>query len=434
MTKKENRKTTLLKIFYLSLSIFLLTLCTSIVNTASATNGTIVIDPGHDYYDSGACAFGVKESVVNAQLSYKLATKLREKGYTVYFTHPISYADNVGNDIPTILPPMNRKYPILENEGGANSLCGAINKVNPDAAICVHHNSFSKDGPQGLEIYWRNNGNSADVMQKSQHLANLLYNKCQSIYSHGRGVKIGNYKICLAHSPTVLFEAGFLSTKVEFDKIVNHNQQHRMAEAMAQAIAEFVGVRPQSQQQPQLQTQQQSQFTPIMGSSQTSPEKMARFYQNNSPIPFPSFYANHGLDLNKFCQLYYDVANSEGVRAEIAFCQAIHETGWLKFNGNVDIEQLNFGGLGATGNGVKGNSFSSVREGILAQIQHLKAYASIQNLNNACVDPRYKYVDKGSATYVEWLGIQENPKHKGWASSKGYGDDLKNLVYKLLNA
>ena len=424
MIKKKRKKIILLKTLCLSLSTLMIIFCASIGSTVSAANGTIVIDPGHDNNDPGCQHFGVNESDVNAQLSRKLGDKLESLGYTVYYTHD-THGILAGKNI--ILPPMNRKYPILESEGGANSLCGAINKINPDAAICVHHNSFDRDGPQGLEIYWRNNGNSAEIMQKSQHLANLLYNSCQNIYSRGRGVKIGNYKICLAHSPTVLFETGFLSTRVEFNKIVDQNQQHRMADAMAQAIAQFVGIRPQAQPQPQ------PQFTPIMGGSQTTPEKMARFYQSNSPIPFPSFYANHGLDLNKFCQLYYDVANSEGVRAEIAFCQAINETGWLRFNGSVDISQLNFGGLGATGNGVKGNSFSSVREGILAQIQHLKAYASTQNLNNACVDPRYKYVNKGCSPYLEWLGIKENPKGCGWAASKEYGYKIKNLLNKLLN-
>ena len=62
-----------------------------------------------------------------------------------------------------------------------------------------------------------------------------------------------------------------------------------------------------------------------------------------------------------------------------------------------------------------GNSFGSVREGIRAQIQHLKAYASSDGLNNACVDPRFSYVKRASAIYVEWLGIKENPYGGGWA-------------------
>ena len=39
----------------------------------------------------------------------------------------------------------------------------------------------------------------------------------------------------------------------------------------------------------------------------------------------------------------------------------------------------------------------------------LKAYASSEELNQACVENRFQYVSRESAPYVEWLGIQENP-------------------------
>ena len=39
------------------------------------------------------------------------------------------------------------------------------------------------------------------------------------------------------------------------------------------------------------------------------------------------------------------------------FVQAMKETGWLQFTGVVKAEQYNFAGMGATGNGVSGESF-----------------------------------------------------------------------------
>ena len=77
---------------------------------------------------------------------------------------------------------------------------------------------------------------------------------------------------------------------------------------------------------------------------------------------------------------------------------------------------------------MKGNSFKSPKEGIRAQIQHLKAYASTQPLTQTCVDPRYQYVQKGCAPYVEWLGIQENPQGRGWASGAGYGQKILTIL------
>lgn len=172
-------------------------------------------------------------------------------------------------------------------------------------------------------------------------------------------------------------------------------------------------------------------YTNIMGNSQTSVRQMMTYYNANAS--YPSFYSSSDApNLQTFCQIYYEECKAEGVRAEVAFAQAMKETGFLKYGGDVKIGQYNFAGLGATGNGNPGNSFSSVREGVRAQVQHLKAYASTEPLKNTCVDPRFKYVTRGTAPYVEWLGIQENPYGKGWATDKNYGYNLKARVGKML--
>lgn len=76
------------------------------------------------------------------------------------------------------------------------------------------------------------------------------------------------------------------------------------------------------------------------------------------------------------------------------------------------LQQNNFCGMGVTGKGMKGNSFDTPLLGIRAQVQHLKAYASVEGLKNACIDPRFKYVTRGCAEYVKWLGQKENPQGK----------------------
>ena len=115
----------------------------------------------------------------------------------------------------------------------------------------------------------------------------------------------------------------------------------------------------------------------------------------------------------------------------MAFAQTMKETGWLQYGGDAQVTQYNFAGLGTTGNGVPGNSYSDVREGVRAQIQHLKAYATEEALNSDCVDNRYSYVTKGSAPYVEWLGQQENPKGYGWATGKNYGYDIVKMIQEM---
>lgn len=170
----------------------------------------------------------------------------------------------------------------------------------------------------------------------------------------------------------------------------------------------------------------------IMGSTTTTLSQMVKYYKANNK--YPSFYSNSDAPtVEAFCQMYLDECAAEGVKADVAFCQAMKETGFLKYPGTVKIEQFNFAGIGATDSGDTPNSFSSVREGIRAQVQHLKAYASYEPLNNPCVDPRFKYVTRGTAPYVEWLGINENPYGKGWASDKNYGYNIKDRIIKLLS-
>ena len=173
--------------------------------------------------------------------------------------------------------------------------------------------------------------------------------------------------------------------------------------------------------------------TSIMGTSSTSVEQMVKYY--NAHAAYPAFYA--GTDaptIEAFCQIYMEECAAEGVKAEVAFCQAMNETGFLKFGGQVSITQYNFAGMGATDDGAAGASFPNVRTGVRAQVQHLKGYASTNALNNACVDPRFAYLSKsrGCAPIVEWLGINENPAKKGWATSVNYGYNLRNLYMNKL--
>ena len=173
--------------------------------------------------------------------------------------------------------------------------------------------------------------------------------------------------------------------------------------------------------------------TPIMGSSDISGDKntvvnkMVKMYQKSGRTYPAAQLANGGAaSLEQFCQIVYDEAVKEGVKPEVVFGQAMKETGYLQFGGSVKIEQFNFAGIGATDVDPKPASFPDVATGIRAQVQHLKAYACKENLTQASVDPRFSKVTRESAPYVEWLGAQENPNGRGWATDENYGISLMN--------
>ncbi len=162
-------------------------------------------------------------------------------------------------------------------------------------------------------------------------------------------------------------------------------------------------------------------LTAIMGKAAATAEQMKSYLKKKNPSVPQSV-----LDM---IPLYISEGEAEGVRGDIAFAQSCLETGNFTFSGSaVNLKQNNFCGLGVTQRGKTGLSFESAQLGIRAQIQHLKAYASTDKLRNALADQRFRYVKRGCAPYVEWLGQKENPQGKGWAAGEKYGEKILSIL------
>lgn len=168
--------------------------------------------------------------------------------------------------------------------------------------------------------------------------------------------------------------------------------------------------------------------TPIMGSPQVVKDAFVANLAKLILPHYPSIYrsdAKYGAKTPEdFAIAVWDAAVKEGVRPEVLAAQVGNETGWLKFGGIVNADQCNFGGIGALDGNVNGNAatFPNVQTGLLAQAQHLKAYASEVPLSQSCVDPRFHLVTRGNCPYVEDLGAGN------WASSQLYGKDLLSAM------
>ncbi len=162
-------------------------------------------------------------------------------------------------------------------------------------------------------------------------------------------------------------------------------------------------------------------LTAIMGKAVATAEQMAAYLKKKNPS-----VAQSVLDM---IPLYLSEGEAEGVRGDIAFAQSCLETGNFTFSGSaVILSQNNFCGLGVTQRGKAGLSFDTPQIGIRAQVQHLKAYASTDALINEKTDPRFRYVTRGCAPYVEWLGQKENPQGKGWAAGEKYGEKILSIL------
>lgn len=306
--------------------------------------------------------------------------------------------------------------------GGANVQLYSLNRSNAQKWKITHDSKgyvmFQNVG-SGMYLTAGGSGNSANVYQQKQ--SNGYNQKWIIMFDTNSNLRI----VSALHSNRVLDVHGGMIRN--FSNIQLYDSNNSNAQKW---VFEYIN------------TNATGGLMQIMGTSQTTVAQMVRYYNANAS-GYDTFKAKYNgkyngvlakggaSTINQFAQIFYEEATAEGVRAEVAFTQCMKETGFLKYGRDVLPNQYNFAGIGATG-AVHGASFSNVRMGIRAQIQHLKAYGSISPLTNQCVDPRFNLVKRGSAQYVEWLGIKENPNGYGWATSKSYGHDIVSMVNSLL--
>ena len=306
--------------------------------------------------------------------------------------------------------------------GGANVQLYSLNKTNAQKWKITHDStgyvSFQNVG-SGMYLTAGGSGNSANVYQQKQ--SNGYNQKWIVMFDNNQNLRI----VSALNSNMVLdVTNGYIRNCSNIQLYTSNNSNAQ------KWVFEYIN------------TNATGGLMQIMGTSQTTVAQMVRYYNVNAS-GYDTFKAKYNgkyngvlakggaSTINQFAQIFYEEATAEGVRAEVAFTQCMKETGFLKYGGDVLPNQYNFAGIGATG-AVHGASFSNVRMGIRAQIQHLKAYGSVSPLTNPCVDPRFNLVKRGSAQYVEWLGIKENPNGYGWATSKSYGHDIVSMVNSLL--
>jgi hypothetical protein len=154
----------------------------------------------------------------------------------------------------------------------------------------------------------------------------------------------------------------------------------------------------------------------IMGNGLTTEVQLIMFIKTQD-----SNMINTVPEIAKF---YREESATEGVNHDIAFSQMCLETNFLQFGGTLKPEQNNFGGLGSLGGASESASFPTIQIGVRAHIQHLKAYASYEPLVQDIVDPRFEFVTRGIAPFVQQLSGR-------WSDDSTYGDQILALLRRL---
>jgi hypothetical protein len=165
--------------------------------------------------------------------------------------------------------------------------------------------------------------------------------------------------------------------------------------------------------------------TPVLGSSMLGAEQIAAWYAATGVA------SRSPTDVALLARLFVDEGAAQGVRGDIAFAQAMLETGYLRYGGLVRPGDHNFSGLGACDSCARGLAFTSPELGVRAQIQHLWAYAAPGatplGLARPLADVRFSMVQPpGRAPLWEMMG------NGNWATGADYAAKVLRIWRGML--
>ncbi|MCH3959040.1 MAG: glucosaminidase domain-containing protein [Selenomonas sp.] len=162
----------------------------------------------------------------------------------------------------------------------------------------------------------------------------------------------------------------------------------------------------------------------IIGTPLASQQQCVDYLLSVNPTP------NITVTPQELVSYYYEEGSREGIRPDVAFAQALKETGFFRYGGTVTPDQNNYCGLGTTSSQVKGAYFDSAKLGVRAQIQHLLAYASTRRPAEPVVDPRYSLVRSsyGSQTLGTWDDLNGRWAVPGYS----YGQSIMSIFRAML--
>ncbi len=378
-------------------------------------NMKVFIGVGHGGSDSGAVGNGLKESNVNLGIAKAMKLELEKYGISVLMSREVDCDDPLTDEIKE------------------------CNAYAPDLAVDVHTNAHTGSA-KGFEVYYQTNS----YKEKSMTIAKEIEATTIALGQNSRGLKtrLGtsgtDYYGFLRqiNCPSVITECAFIDNIADVALIATEELQAKFGRAYAEGIVNYLRSigNPLTAITSTISTATATTPTGTTTIAEELMEITGTVTGNKAALELYLSAKNPELDSEYietlvYCYAYY--SGLENIRFDVAFAQACLETGFFKFGGDVKREQNNFCGLGAVGGGACGNAFASIALGVLAHVQHLKAYANTDELSLACVDPRFTYVTRGVAKYVEWLGINENPQGKGWATDIGYGKKILALMEEM---
>ncbi|MCM1074043.1 MAG: N-acetylmuramoyl-L-alanine amidase [Bacteroides sp.] len=177
----------------------------------NANKNKVVLDAGHGGSDYGAIREGINEKDITLDVTQRVESILRSKGYKTALTRKTD------------------AYVSLEDRVEFSE------KEEPEIFVSIHVNSAVSTDPTGIETHYYHDYSKelADIVHK--HLIKEIPN------TKNRGLfKSKFYVINHTTVPAILVEMGFLSNPDERAEIITESRKQKTAKAIAEGIIEYL--------------------------------------------------------------------------------------------------------------------------------------------------------------------------------------------------
>ena len=206
----------------------------------------LVLDAGHGLNTSGKQTMNgskgvIKEWTLNSNVCNKIQAILKDYDVTIYRTD-----DTTG-----------------KTDVALTTRVSKTNSYKPDLFVSIHHNATP--GATGTEVYWHTKGTAEDK-KVAGIVAPKLASKCGM---KNRGVKQASFAVLGCKPTAILVEGGFMDTTSDYEIITSDKGQQAYAEAVAESIVEYLGLKKVTTSQPS-QPQASTPSTPSTSTSTSS--------------------------------------------------------------------------------------------------------------------------------------------------------------------
>jgi N-acetylmuramoyl-L-alanine amidase len=190
------------------------TTTTTTVRPPTGISGCVVIDAGHGGQDPGATSCtGYYEKTVNLQVAAKVGRLLRQRGLKVVMTRESDY--------------------FIELEERA----ATANRNGAGLFVSIHSDSMENSSKRGFTIYIARSSS-----WEARRAATAIAREMAKTGLDNQGIRQADYKVLIyTEGPAVLVELGYLSNYQEAGLLRDSAFQDRLAEAIANGIAGFLG-------------------------------------------------------------------------------------------------------------------------------------------------------------------------------------------------